>query len=215
MFWSFYCHSVCHSVLPFVCLPIVLSSCHYIILSSFIFLLSFSRSLHLLSYLFILLSVSPPAILSFFRLSSCHSVLLFACPPVILSFFPFVLLYPWPSFRPSSTFVLCPVILSFFPPGLLSSSLLFVFPSVVLSFFPSVLLSSVPSFCLSSYPPVLLFFCHPPLFSALSSCPSFRQSSFHPPCPASPGKEKTKVRPDCSSAPTQLALCLRLAYIDF
>ena len=26
-----------------------------------------------------------------------------------------------------------------------------------------------------------------------------------------PGKEKTKVRPDCSFAPTQLALCLRLA----
>ncbi len=26
------------------------------------------------------------------------------------------------------------------------------------------------------------------------------------------GKEKTKVRPDCSFAPTQLALCLRLAY---
>jgi hypothetical protein len=29
------------------------------------------------------------------------------------------------------------------------------------------------------------------------------------------GEEKTKVRPDCPSAPTQLALCLRLAYIDF
>ncbi len=26
------------------------------------------------------------------------------------------------------------------------------------------------------------------------------------------GKEKTKVRPDCSAAPTQLALCLRFAY---
>ncbi len=29
------------------------------------------------------------------------------------------------------------------------------------------------------------------------------------------GKEKTKVRPDCPSAPTQLALCLRLAYFRF
>jgi hypothetical protein len=29
------------------------------------------------------------------------------------------------------------------------------------------------------------------------------------------GKEKTKVRPDCSSEPTQLALCLRLAYFRF
>ncbi len=29
------------------------------------------------------------------------------------------------------------------------------------------------------------------------------------------GKEKTKVRPDCSFAPTQLALCLRLACYDF
>ncbi len=28
------------------------------------------------------------------------------------------------------------------------------------------------------------------------------------------GKEKTKVQPDCSFAPTQLALCLRLAYSD-
>ncbi len=29
------------------------------------------------------------------------------------------------------------------------------------------------------------------------------------------GKEKTKVRPDCSFAPTQLALCLGLAYFRF
>ena len=29
------------------------------------------------------------------------------------------------------------------------------------------------------------------------------------------GEEKTKVRPDCSFAPTQLALCLRLAYFRF
>ncbi len=70
---------------------------------------------------------------------------------------------------------------------------------------PPVTLSTVPF----SYPCLTSFV--PCLTSSLLLCPLSKSWALS----RESGKEKTKVRPDCSSAPTQLALCLRLAYFRF